>query len=204
MAITLVLADDHPVVLTGLERLLKPERGIVVKAACQNGEDALQAVREHSPDFLILDLGMAGLDGLGVLRVLSRERRSTRVIVLTASVDGDEVLEARRLGAAAVILKDAASRDIVEVIRGLGSGEYESSRRITAHALRVAAAPADTLTAAEMQIVRLVAIGLPNLKIAEQLHVTEGTVKFHLHNIYTKLGLDGRGGLMAYAREKLL
>ncbi len=209
MPASLVLADDHPIVLDGLERLFTGQPDLAVVARCVDGTEALRAVREHRPDVLVLDVRMPGLDGFAILRELQRDGLPTRVVLLSAELDEDQVLEAVRLGVRGVVLKEMAPRMLVECVRKVVAGEQWIERRSLGRALdrmlrreaglREAAA---LLTAREIEIVRLVAEGLRNQAIAERLHISEGTVKVHLHNIYEKLGVESRVALTVYAREK--
>src|SRR5436309_14418294 len=105
MAISLVLADDHPIVLDGLENLFRLEQDFEVVARCPDGEEALRAVRRHKPDVLVLDLRLPGMDGVAVLREIQKEQLPTRVVLLTAALDEDDVLDAIRLGVRGVVLK---------------------------------------------------------------------------------------------------
>ncbi len=209
MPASLVLADDHPIVLDGLERLFTGQPDLAVVARCVDGTEALRAVREHRPDVLVLDVRMPGLDGFAILRELQRDGLPTRVVLLSAELDEDQVLEAVRLGVRGVVLKEMAPRMLVECVRKVVAGEQWIERRSLGRALdrmlrreaglREVAA---LLTAREIEIVRLVAEGLRNQAIAERLHISEGTVKVHLHNIYEKLGVESRVALTVYAREK--
>ena len=209
MAVSLILADDHPIVLDGLERLFSGHRDFAVIARCRDGVETLRAVREQSPDILILDIRMPAPDGLAVLRELYGEGLSTRIVLLTAQLDEDEVLEAVRLGVRGVVLKEMAPQMLVDCVRKVAVGEQWIERRSLTRALdrmlrREAGLREVTsiLTPREIEIVRLVAEGLRNQAIGERLHISEGTVKVHLHNIYEKLGIDGRVALTLYARQK--
>ena len=122
MAIRLVLADDHPLVLDGLESLFRLEEDIQAVARCRDGEETLGAVREHRPDILILDIRMPKLDGLDLIRAMRRERLPTRVVILTAALDEEEVLEAIRLGVKGVVLKEMAPRLLVQCVRKVHAG----------------------------------------------------------------------------------
>jgi DNA-binding NarL/FixJ family response regulator len=122
MPIRIVLADDHPIVLTGLEQLLALEENLMVLARCINGEEAVAAVRQHRPDILLLDLQMPQKDGLAVLRELQSEDIPTRVVMLTASLQDRELLEAIRLGARGVILKETAPDVMVQGVRTVHAG----------------------------------------------------------------------------------
>ena len=205
----LVLADDHPVVLGGLEQLLDAEVGFEIVATAGDGVAALAAVRRERPDVLVLDIRMPRLDGLGVLRELRDEGPPTATVLLTAGLDEEEVLEAVRLGVRGVVLKEMAPAVLVECLRAVGQGEVWIERRLVTRALdklmvrhdgqREAAA---VLTGREIDLVRQIARGLRNKEIARQLGITEGTVKVHLHNIYQKLGIDGRLALLRWAQER--
>jgi DNA-binding NarL/FixJ family response regulator len=209
MPIRLVLADDHPLVLAGLENLFRLEQDFQVLASCGDGEQALRAVRELRPDILVLDLRMPGKDGLAVLRALWEEKLPTRVVVLTAALDEDDVVEAVRLGARGMVLKEMAPRLLVDCVRKVHAGEEwlekHSVTRALEKTLKREAGRREVsavLTPREVELVRLVASGLPNKLIAKQLFISEGTVKVHLHSIYEKLHVSGRMALMLYAQEK--
>jgi DNA-binding NarL/FixJ family response regulator len=211
MPITLVLADDHPIVLEGLQQLLALEPDFEVLARCGDGEAALAAVRRHRPDILVLDLQMPVKNGLAVLRELRGEELPTRVVVLTASLGADDVLEAVRLGAQGLVLKDMASHLLVQCIRAVVAGERWLERKTMSGALErlmaredAATRAAGLLTARELAVVRLVAKGRRNKEIARELAITEGTVKIHLHNIYKKLGVDSRIALTLWAQANHL
>jgi DNA-binding NarL/FixJ family response regulator len=209
MDATLVLADDHPIVLDGLEQLFRLEAGLEVVARCRDGEETLQAVRRLAPDVLVLDVRMPGGDGLAVLHTLEEEGLPTRVVLLTAGLEDEQLLEAIRAGARGVVLKDMAPQLLVEAVRTVLGGGQWLEKGLGGRALtrllqreRGLAEAARHLTPRELEIVRMVASGLRNRAIADRLYITEGTVKVHLHNIYEKLGVDGRVELTLYAQEK--
>lgn len=209
MNIRLVFADDHPLILDGLEQLVRVAGGFEVVERCISGEETVAAVERHRPDVLVLDIRMPGMNGIAVMRELRRRRLLTRVVILTAAIGEDEMLEAVRLGVAGVVLKEMAPRLLVQCIRKVHAGEQWVENRSMREALarllhREAGAQeaAQVLTPREIQLVRLVAQGLRNREIAEQLHITEGTVKAHLHNVYRKLELETRVAVRRYAEEK--
>ena len=209
MSITLVLADDHPFILHGIEAVLRCEGDLRVLARCTNGEEALQAVRQHRPDILILDVRMPGKDGLAVLQEMKTEQLPTQVVLLTATLDDDDALEALQLGVRGVVLKEMAPRLLVECIRKVHAGEQWFERRsigrIVEKLLRRevgARELAKTLTAREIEITRMAVSGLRNQDIADKLCISEGTVKIHLHHIYEKLRVDTRQELIRYTQEK--
>lgn len=206
--IRVALADDHPIVLDGLEQLFRLEPDIAVVARCRNTDEALRAVRSESPDVLVLDLLMPGGGGLELLRAMGDQGRHTRVILLTAVIDDDQLLEAIRLGAQGVVLKDMAPQLLVEAIHEVHAGGQWLEQGLGGRALRRllsrekrASEAARLLSSREREIVRLVAAGLRNRAIADRLSISEGTVKVHMHNIYEKLDLNGRVELTNYARE---
>jgi len=209
MTIRVALADDHPLFLNGLEQLLALEPDIEVVARCVDGEETLRAVRELKPDVLLLDLQMPGKDGLAVLRELSGGRSPTRVVLLTAAVHEDHLLEALRLGVRGVVLKEMAPRLLIRCLRKVHAGERWVEVKSTAQALdkllqreEGSRAAAGVLTQREIEIVRLVAGGLQNKEIAARLSITEGTVKVHVHSIYVKLKVSTRLGLLRWAEER--
>jgi DNA-binding NarL/FixJ family response regulator len=205
MAIEIVLADDHPIVLVGLTQLFGLEPDLRLVEGCLDGARALEAVRRHRPSVLILDIRMPDLDGLAVLRAIREEQLPTRVVLLTAALDDDETVEAIRLGACGVVLKEAAPSQLVQCVRRVHAGERPLDPAMVLRALDQVVRRdevAGTLTVREMEITRLAGVGRRNREIAGRLGISEGTVKLHLHNIYEKLRLDGRYELMHYATSK--
>lgn len=207
MAIRVALADDHPIVLDGLEQLFRLEPEIAVVARSGNADDALHVLRTLAPDVLVLDLVMPG-GGLELLRAAGAAGLTTRIILLTAVVDDAQLLEAIRLGAQGVVLKDMAPQLIIEAIREVHSGGQWLEKGLGARALRRvlsrelrSGTPAHLLSRREREIIKLAANGLRNKAIAERLGIGEGTVKVHMHNIYEKLNLANRVDLANYARE---
>ena len=208
MAIRLVLADDHPIVLDGLAQLFLLESDISVVACARNGDEALRAVRELQPDILVLDLRMPVMDGLAVIREMKRDALPTKVVVLTG-VEGDEVFDAIELGVRGVVLKEMAPKLLMRAIREVHAGGTWIERGAATQAVgrlvqrdawlgEVAA----KLTAREMEVARMIAKGLPNKTVAEKLKIAEGTAKLHLHHVYEKLGLDGRMALARYLQSR--
>lgn len=209
MPIRLVLVDDHPLILNGLTNLFSLEEEFEVLASCTNGTEALQAVRDHRPDVAVLDICIPGMNGLEVTRKIREEKLPTRVVLLTAALKEEDMLEAVQLQVHGIVLKEMAPQLLLQCIRKVHAGEQWVERRSAKEALekllrreagtREAAA---LLTPREIDLVRMVASGLRNREIAEKLFISEGTVKVHLHNIYDKLKVDGRMALARYAREK--
>jgi DNA-binding NarL/FixJ family response regulator len=208
MTIRLVLADDHPIVLDGLAQLFSLERDCEVVARATNGEEALRALRQFQPEILVLDLRMPRKDGLTVLREMKRDALSTHVVVLTAMAN-DDVVEAIRLGVRGIVLKDMASRLLLQCVRAVHAGEKWLEKGYATRAVdnlleREAGmqAMAKRLTPREVEIAHMVANGMRNKAIANKLAISEGTARLHLHHVYEKLDIDGRMGLMQFLRGR--
>lgn len=208
MVTTLVLADDHPIILEGLEQLFGRHKDFQVVATCNSGEDAIAAVRAHKPDIVVLDVKMPNGDGLSVLKRIHDERLQTRVILLTASMKEDEVLQAMEAGVWGLVLKESAAVSLVDSVRKVLRGERALDQSLIVRALDRAVErqtglrqAAEVLSRREAEIVKMVSAGMRNKEIANKLFIGEGTVKTHLHAIYKKLGVHGRVELTLYARE---
>ena len=214
--IRIVVADDHPIFRDGLCKLLALEQDFEVVAQAQDGRQVLDILQQLEPDILLLDLKMPGLDGLTTLQKLQSARNKTRVIVLTASDDKNEFVQAMKLGTSGIVLKQTATELLIKSIRKVHAGEIWLDSHTTAAVIRqfVAAeeAPApppipaatrdrerSPLSQREREIVALVAQGFKNKEMAEKMFISEQTVKNHLHNIFDKLGVSDRLELALYA-----
>lgn len=209
MGIRLVIADDHPLILRGIEHLLAPEPDFEIVACCGAGRGALEAVRRHRPDILILDTRMPDLDGMGVVRALLRERSSTRIVLHAESSDEEPIREAVRLGIPGVVLKEMPPGLLLQCLRKVHAGERWLERRATSQVLqgllRKEAGARDIavlLTPREQQVLSLLCRGLRNKQIATELSVSEPTVKVHLQHISEKLQVRGRLALVRCAEAK--
>ena len=207
MAISLVLVDDHPFLLDGLEQLLSLEPDFQVLAKTGTAAEALRAVETLDPDVLILDLRLREGDGFIVLRELAGRERPV-VIVLTAAENEEDLLEAARLGARGVVLKAMAPRTLEQSIRVVHSGgewltvEDQNLSERLARRLVVERAIAQRLTSRELEVLRLLASHYENEEIARRLGLTTGTVKIHVHHVYRKLGVSGRPELLQYLKRE--
>jgi DNA-binding NarL/FixJ family response regulator len=215
--IRIVIADDHPIVRDGLRKLLMLEDDFEVLAEASDGREVLDKIQEFEPDVLLLDLRMPNLDGLAALQVLQQSNNKTKVIVLTASEDKNEFVQAMKLGCSGIVLKQTAPELIVKSIRKVYGGEIWLDSHTTAAVMRQFAAPGDPgapssgggktrerspLSQREREIVQLVAQGFKNKEMAEKMFISEQTVKNHLHNIFDKLGVSDRLELALYAIHK--
>ena len=211
MSISLVLADDHPLILNGLTNLLLLEDDLNVLANSTNGVDALEAVRRYRPDVVVLDICMPGMSGLEVCRKIREDNLPTRLVILTATLKEEEMADAVHLGVHGIVLKEMAPQLLVQCIRKVSAGgqwlERQATRQTLEKMLRREVGAREVtalLTPREIELVRLVAAGLRNKDVADKLFISEGTVKVHLHNIYEKLNIDSRMALLKYAQEKCL
>jgi DNA-binding NarL/FixJ family response regulator len=209
MTIRLVIADDHPLVLNGVENLFRLEKDFELVARCAGSAETLKALRQHRPDIVILDLRMPVKDGLAITRELMAEKLPTKVILYTAEINEDQLLEAVRTGVMGIVLKEMEPKLLVQCVRKVHAGgqwierrtarlSFEKLLRREAGAIEIAS----LLTPRETGILQMVAQGLPNKQIGEKLCISEGTVKVHLHNIYEKLQVNSRIALLRYAQEK--
>lgn len=209
MRIRVVLVDDHQIVLHGLQQLFERQEDFEVVCCCRDGAGAVAAVAEHHPDVVILDLRMPEQSGLDVLRTLAARQLSSRVVLLTAAIRDEEVVEAVKLGAMGLVLKESSPDVLLECVRTVHRGQQWIERETLTRAIRstrdrdAPVQPAGgALTPREVDILKMVAQGLRNKAIAERLTISEGTVKVHLHNIYEKFGVDGRLELLLCAQQK--
>jgi DNA-binding NarL/FixJ family response regulator len=213
VAIRIVLADDHPIVLQALQHLFTRQGDFDVVSCCVDAPSALEAVRAHAPDVALVDLRMPGTGGdehggLTLLAELARERPDCRRVVLTAAISHDQVIEVLQYGASGLILKDSPPERLVECVRRVHAGEQWLDPDTVSHALRdvvnrdaVRGDVSRTLTAREIEIVRMVAQGMRNRAISDRLGISESTVKVHLYNIYQKLEIEGRVQLVLFAQQ---
>jgi DNA-binding NarL/FixJ family response regulator len=213
-AIRVLIADDHPIVRDGLKKLLALEEDLEVVGEACDGREVLDKIQDLDPDILLLDLRMPNLDGLSALQALQQSNRRTRVIVLTASEDKNEFVQAMKLGCSGIVLKQTAPELIVKSIRKVQSGEIWLDSHTTAAVMRQFSAGQENgangtkgrerspLSAREREIVALVAQGYKNKEMAEKMFISEQTVKNHLHNIFDKLGVSDRLELALYAIHK--
>jgi DNA-binding NarL/FixJ family response regulator len=214
--VRILIADDHPIVRDGLKKLLQLEDDFEVVGEAGDGREVLERVQELDPDVLLLDLRMPNLDGLATLQALQGSSKRTRVIVLTASEDKNEFVQAMKLGCSGIVLKQTAPDLIVKSIRKVNAGEIWLDSHTTAAVMRQFSTGLDNnssnaggkgrerspLSAREREIVALVAQGYKNKEMAEKMFISEQTVKNHLHNIFDKLGVSDRLELALYAIHK--
>lgn len=198
-----LLADDHPIILSGEEALLRNSRYEVV-ARVADGDAVLEVLEDAAPDVLILDIRMPGCSGLEVLRRLRARGDERAVILLTADIDVESANEALRLRANAIVLKETAGESLLSCLDAVGRGERWIDDKLKSGMLTESPPAASALSALsprEREVADLVITGLRNRDIAAALGITEGTVKVHLYKVYEKLEVSSRTELVIYARN---
>ena len=202
----ILLADDHPMIRTAIDVLLRDTRYSLAGTAA-NGEEALAEVSRLEPDILLLDLEMPRTGGMEVIRRLRAGNSALRIIILTAAIDDSSLMEARTLRVQGMVLKNSDPAYLLECLDRVRSGgswvdpELETRARELEEAFGGTARPA--LAPRERELIRYVRQGLRNREIAKELGVTEGTVKVYLHAIFEKLGVKNRTELAIRADELL-
>jgi len=197
--VRIILADDHELVLEGLRSLIEAEPDLEVLATAKDGGQCLDAVRRHQPDVVVLDLEMGPMGGLQCLESIRAGHPSVRVLVLTAYSDGESMRAALEGGAAGFALKTEPPQQTVASIRQVYRGQLVFPLAARRWLLRTPALAEPTHpTDREMEILALVSEGLTNAQIGHRLRVSDNTVKFHLQNVYLKLGVRNRTEAAAY------
>jgi two-component system nitrate/nitrite response regulator NarL len=208
--IRVLIADDHALFRDGLRRLLESEAGFEVVGEAADGEMLLSLARRMEADIILLDLAMPRQDGMEVLRELAASEIPARALLLTASIDKSQIVQALKLGAYGVILKEATTQRLFDSIRCVMAGQYWVGRESVSDlvkALRSVSSPAEGgsrprdfgLTPRELEIVTLVVAGYSNPDIGQRCSISEQTVKHHITNIFNKLGVSNRLELALFA-----
>jgi DNA-binding NarL/FixJ family response regulator len=200
----IVVADNHSLFRDGITSLLEAAGFDVVEQA-GDGLQAVEATRRKQPDVVLLDINMPQMDGIEALKVIKNEFPTTKVVMLTVSRDDNNLIQAIQHGAQGYLLKDLTAEQFLGMVEGLQRGEAAMTRETTARLMRgiaqpkAAALPAESLTEREIEMLQLVANGLSNRAIAQQLLVSENTVKYHVKNILQKLGVQNRTEAVTHA-----
>lgn len=188
--IRVLVVDDHPVVRAGIETLVAVQADITVVGQASNGHEAIQQFRAQHPDVTLMDIQMPEMSGLDALIAIRNESPQARIIMLTTYAGDVQVMRAIKAGAQGYLLKSALHRELLDTIRAVHAGKRalsaEASYEIAEHATD------DALTPAETRVLRLIAQGNANKEIAEQLSISEETVKGQVRNILSKLGAKDR------------
>lgn len=201
--IRIALVDDHPVVRTGLRALLEGQDDLTVVGEAGDSAAGLDLVRRTGPDVVLMDLNLGGgPDGIATTAALRALPEPPQVLVLTTYDTESDIMAAMDAGAAGYLLKDAPPEELFHAVRATARGETVLAPAVAATLVRRAGTPGPVLTEREVEIIGLLADGLPNKELAKRLFVSEATVKSHLQHIYTKLGVDSRTGAVSKAIEQ--
>jgi DNA-binding NarL/FixJ family response regulator len=201
--ITVGIADDEPLVRGGIRGVLEQASDIKVVAEAGNGTGAIELVRRHRPQVLLVDIKMPGVDGVGVTEAMRDVAPATSVVLLTAWASDAHIQRAVRAGAAGILLKTGNPRELVAAVRTVAAGDAILSPSITRRVLdrmvdidfeplERARALVDSLTGREKEVLELLAQGMGNMQIAHRLYVSEGAVKAHVSRLLTKLSCTNR------------
>ena len=201
MPIRILIADDHAVVRQGLHMFLSPDPALEIIGEASDGSQAIEMARELRPDVVLMDLMMPEMDGITATGVIRRELPETEVIALTSMLEDHTVSGAIRAGAVGYLLKDAEASELISAIKAAASGQVQLSPKAAARLMREVRTPdsPETLTERETEVLRLLALGYANKEIASSLTIGEKTVKTHVSNILSKLGVASRTQASLYA-----
>ncbi len=201
--ISIVIADDQPITLAGLDAVLARELDFLVVARCADGYETQRATAVYRPDILVVGQDLPEIDGTPIVKQLRRSGEATRAIVL-ARTDTHRLGEVLELGVDGIIFRDAKPQLLVRCVRDVYAGRRWLDPRLdsrpTEQPGRVPAL--DTLTPRQIEVARAAVSGLSNMELAQRLGVSEGTIKNHLHAIYDRLKLEGRLALLLFLKEQ--
>jgi DNA-binding NarL/FixJ family response regulator len=210
--VRILIVDDQPVVRAGVARILGPDDGFEVVGECDDGDEVVEAVRSHHPDLVLMDVRMRRMDGVSATRRLRAEvGDEPPVLVLTTFDDDDALWGALDAGAAGFVLKDATAEDLIAAARAVSGGAAWLDPKVAPRVLDAfrsnvrprqrSAAQLTQLTEREHDVLRLMARGATNPEIAEQLIVSEATVKSHVGSIFAKLAVRDRAAAIVFAYD---
>ena len=208
-AISVMIVDDHEMVRQGASSYLEAQPDISVVAQAGSGEEAVKLAQEFVPNVVLMDLVMPGMDGVEATRKVKNVSPRTQIIILTSFHQDEYIFPALQAGAISYLLKDVKTSELVEAIRRAARGEATLHPKIAARVIKTfrslepeETTPFITLTEREMEVLKLIAKGNSNERIAEQLVISMGTVKGHVSNILSKLHLVDRTQAAAYAWQE--
>ncbi|UCH59695.1 MAG: response regulator transcription factor [Anaerolineales bacterium] len=204
MPVKVIIVDDHSVVRQGLRMFLSLEEDIEILGEASNGQEAVSMVKKLQPDVVIMDLLMPVMDGVTATEIIRREHPDTEVLALTSVLEDAQIVNAIRAGAIGYLLKDTQADELCRAIRAAAAGQVQLSPKVAERLMREIKTPKDPLdevqlTEREIDVLRLLAGGKANKEIAQELHISETTVKTHVSNILMKLGVPSRTQAALYA-----
>jgi DNA-binding NarL/FixJ family response regulator len=202
--IRLLIVDDHPLLRDALTQLLDGTEDITVVGAAEDGRQAVAVALETSPDVVLMDLEMPELDGIEATRALKEAGSPARIVILTTFSDRERIIGALDAGALGYLLKDAEHDEIIRGVRAAAIGDSPLAPRAAREMLaqRAPAQESSALSARELEVLRLVARGLPNKLIARELEISEKTVKAHLTKVFAEIGVTDRTQAALWAKSR--
>jgi NarL family two-component system response regulator LiaR len=207
MTIKILLVDDHTVVRSGLSKFLMVNKDLKLVGEASDGAEAIQQVSLHKPDVVLMDLMMPGMDGITATRQIHTKYPQVKVIVLTSFAEQNMVQGALQAGAIGYLQKNVTAKELGHAIRSACAGRMTLSpeaAQVLAQSVSQPQIPGEQLTEREYDVLKCLVDGLNNNEIAERLVVSLGTVKFHISNIFHKLGVDSRVEAVKLANEQKL
>lgn len=208
--ISVIVVDDQPLIRSGIIRILSPDEGFEIVAECADGAAAVAAVTEHRCDVVLMDIRMRGMDGIEATRTISARSDAPPVLIITTFDDDDVLAAALDAGAAGFTLKESPAEDLIRATQAVAAGAswidpVVAPRVLTAYRRggrpRGTRQVVDELTDREHDVLRLIAVGATNAEIAEDLDVSEATVKTHIGNVFAKLRVRDRAGAIIFAYD---
>lgn len=208
--IRVILADDHTVFRQGLKSLLSLEKDISIVSEAGNGKEAVDFAKQLHPDVIIMDINMPVLNGLEATKQIKAELPKTKIVILTSQGDDKSVFSLIEAGADGYLLKDVAAENLITAIRDVYAGKsilhpevaQKLITRLTSKEEHSKPKISNLLTDREIEVLKALAKGYSNMQIAETLFISQRTVQNHLHNIYNKLGVNGRTEAVIYAIQE--
>ncbi len=206
--IRVLIADDHTMVRQGLKQILELENDMAVIAQAPNGEEAIKLAKECSPDVILMDINMPGMNGLQAIKEMKDDNIPSKIIVLTIHEDREYLFKTLQMGAEGYVLKDAEPGVLVEAIRSVNRGQSYIQANMTRELVKEfnkitlhdkSKSEESNLTAREVEVLELIAEGMINKEIAKRLYISEKTVKNHVSNIFRKLNVSDRTQAAIYA-----
>ncbi len=206
-SIRILIVDDHPVVRHGLHAMLEQKPGIQIIGEARNGLEAIEYTRSIKPDVILMDLVMPVKDGLEAIVDIHKQDPQVRILVLTSYANDEKIVNALKMGAKGCLLKESTPDELLRAIRDVYNGEMFIPSEIALRLVRVMSQPEkprldEILTKREADVLKMAVLGYTNSKIANELNVTEGTVRFHFSHILSKLYLSNRTQAVLYAVQQ--
>jgi two-component system, NarL family, response regulator len=199
-SIRVLIADDHPIVRNGLVRMVELSDGMEVIAEAETGTEAVELFRQHQPDVTLMDLRMPEMNGVEAILAIRKEFPTASIAILTTYDTDEDIFRGLQAGAKGYLLKDSKMVDLIEAIRTLHAGQRYIPAAVGAKLAERMTQP--QLSDRELEVLRLMSAGKTNQDICAELYISESTVKFHINNIFSKLGVSDRTQAIVIAIQR--